>query len=151
MHLTVGDMLRTMTFVGDSWEEEVEAALQSVAWAIRSTISTMSGYTPGQLVFSKDMIMQSVVTADWEKIKRLKRQSAENTNTRENRARVDHEYHPGDQVLIVVKGDEIASKLASRTEGPYRVQKVYRNGTIKVRRGSYDEVINIRRVKPFYT
>ena len=72
MHLTVGDMLRTMTFAGDNWEEEVEAALHSVAWAIRSTISTMSGYTPGQLVFSKDMIMQSVVTADWEKLNALR-------------------------------------------------------------------------------
>ena len=111
----------------------------------------MSGYTPGQLVFSKDMILQSVVTADWEKIKRLKRQSAESSNAQENRARVNHEYHPGDKILIVVKGDEVASKLAPPTEGPYEVQKVYRNGTIKVRRGAYDEVINIRRVKPFYT
>ena len=125
--------------------------IPNVARFFRSTISTMSGYTPGQLVFSKDMIMQSVVTADWEIIKRLKRQSSEDKNARENRGRVDHWYRPGDKILIIVKCDEITSKLASPTEGPYQVLKVYRNGTIKVRRGSYDEVIHIRRVKPFHT
>ena len=54
----------------------MDIALQSVAWAFRSTLSTMSGYSPGQLVFSRDMIMQNAVTADWEKIKQLKRDSA---------------------------------------------------------------------------
>ena len=80
IHLTMGDMLRTMIFSGEDWEEELQTALQSVAWAICSTVSTISGYTPGQLVFSKDMIMQTIVTANWEKIKELKRKSAVASN-----------------------------------------------------------------------
>ena len=68
-HLTMGDMLRTMEFNGPTWKLEVNDALQSVAWAIRSTINTMSGYTPGQLIFSKDMIMRVKIVADWKKVK----------------------------------------------------------------------------------
>ena len=64
MHLTAGDMLRTMEFDGTNWLYEMDRVLQVVAWAIRSTISTTTNYSPGQLVFSRDMIMQSQVTAD---------------------------------------------------------------------------------------
>ena len=64
MHLTAADMLRTMTFTGENWMEGLDKALQTVSWAIRSTVSTMSGYTPGQLIFSRDMIMQSTVITD---------------------------------------------------------------------------------------
>ena len=41
MHLTIGDMLRTMSFDGEDWESEVETALQSTTWAIRSTVNTI--------------------------------------------------------------------------------------------------------------
>ena len=62
--IVAGDMLCTMVISGENWQEEVDMAFQSVAWALHSTISTISGYTPGQLIFSKDMIMQNVVTTD---------------------------------------------------------------------------------------
>ena len=54
------------------WSQELDVALQLVAWAIRSTVSMMSGYTPGQLVFSRDMTMQIKVIADCEAIKEKK-------------------------------------------------------------------------------
>ena len=57
MHLTAGDMLRTSEFDGNNWKYELNRTLQAVAWAIRSTVSTVTDYTPGQLVFSRDMIM----------------------------------------------------------------------------------------------
>ena len=65
MHLTAADMLRTMVFSGEDWFHELDKALQSVAWALRSTVSSMSGFTPGQLVFNKDIIMQAAVIVDW--------------------------------------------------------------------------------------
>ena len=34
-------------------------------------------------------------------------------------------------------------------EGPYKVVKGYRNGTIRIDRGAYTETIHIRRVKPY--
>ena len=62
MHLTMADMLRTMKFtVSDesegAWRMEVDAALQAVAWAIRSTISANTKLTPANLLFKKYMIL----------------------------------------------------------------------------------------------
>jgi transposase InsO family protein len=34
VHLTMGDMLRTITFAGKEWMKEVQRALDAVAWAI---------------------------------------------------------------------------------------------------------------------
>ena len=72
MHLTMGYMLRTTGFEGEEWPQKLNVALKSVAWAICYTISRISGYTSGKLVFSTDMIMQIKVIADWEAIKKKK-------------------------------------------------------------------------------
>lgn len=73
MNLTSVDTLRTGVFKIDNWTEKLHKALQSVAWEIFSIVRTMSGYNLGQLVFSRDKIIQTVVIADWEKIEQLKR------------------------------------------------------------------------------
>ena len=103
MHLTAGDMLRTAEFEGDNWQYESNRTLQTVTWAIRSTVSTVKNYSSGQLVFSKDMIMQVQVIAEWERIKELRRTSIVNSNTSENKGRVVHEYKCGDKVLILLR------------------------------------------------
>ena len=41
------------------------------------------------------------------------------------------------------------AKLNERTEGPYQVLKVFDNGTVKIRRDTYDEIINIRIIKQY--
>ena len=111
----------------------------------------MSGYTPGQLIFSKDMIMQNVVTADWEKIKLLKSNAAIESNTRENASRLSHNYTVGDKVLILISRDEVKSKMDQPTEGPFAIVKVYpSHGTVKIQRENYQEVIHIRRLKPYH-
>ena len=151
MHLTAGDMLRTMEFDGTNWLYEMDRVLQVVAWAIRSTISTTTNYSPGQLVFSRDMIMQSQVTADWELIKQMKRESTVKSNETENQGRLRHIYKPGDQILILRKSnDQIIAKMAQPTEEPYTIEKVYHNGIFTIKRGSYSENIHIRRIKPYH-
>ena len=95
--------------------------------------------------------MQSQVTANWELIKQIKRESTIKSNADENRSRLLHAYQPGDKVLILRKANnEIIPKLAQPTEGPYTVEKVYRNGIVKIKRGSYSENIHIRRIKPYH-
>ena len=56
----------------------------------------------------------------------------------------------GDKVLIILKGEEIRSKIQIRTEGPYEIIQVYNNDTVKINKGSYNEIINIPRIKPYY-
>jgi transposase InsO family protein len=125
VHLTMGDMLRTITFTGDDWFHEHNQTLQSVAWAVRSTV-TANGYSPGQLVFSRDMILSTKVKIDWERIKTLKQAAAVKNNSKENTSRIDHKYQVGDKVLIVLDATErrSQSKLNSPTRGPYVITKV---------------------------
>ena len=152
VHLTMGDMLRTMTLAGTDWFYELNRTLQSVAWAVRTTVSTTTGYSPGQLAFSRDMIMATQVKIDWERIKAIKQSAAIKNNASENSSRIHHNYQVGDQVLIVLDAHErrSQSKLQSPTRGPYVITKVYNNGTVKIIRGSYEEIIHIRRLKPFH-
>ena len=35
------------------------------------------------------------------------------------------------------------------TEGPYKIKIIYRNGTVKILRGAYEETISIRRLRPY--
>ena len=57
MHLKMEDTLRTMEFVGTDWFSELDRALRAVVWAIHSTVSAASGYSPGQLSLSRDMVI----------------------------------------------------------------------------------------------
>ena len=69
---------------------------------------------------------------------------------RTNANRVPHTYHVGDLVLIRRDvGGEILGKLAKPTHGPYNVEQVYANGTVRINRGRFSERINIRRLLPY--
>ena len=128
----------------------MDQELQATAWAIRSTINSTSNYSPGQMAFGRDMIFLTKVIIDWETIKAKKRNIAQYNNTRENKSRINHTYKIGDKVLIVIKTDEIKEKLIQRTEGPFEIKKVFPNGTIKIFRDTYEEIINIRRIRPYH-
>ena len=73
------------------------------------------------------------------------------SNETENKSRLPHTYQVGDKVLILLKANnEILPKMAQPTKVPYTIERVYHNGVVKVRRGSYSENIHIRRLKPYY-
>ena len=63
IHLTMADMLRTLVFTGENWFDEFDASLQSVAWAIRTTVSTATNYSPGQQVFNHIQNGQDTIQA----------------------------------------------------------------------------------------
>ena len=93
--------------------------------------------------------MRVKVVADCENIKAKKLAAAEVANVRENKSRLKHTYKIGDKVLLILS-DEVMSKLDDPTEGPYQIMKVFHNGTIRINRGAFNEVLHIRNVKPFH-
>ena len=64
IHLTMAHILRTIVFTGENWFDEFDALLQAVAWTIRITINTATHYSPGQLIFNCNMIIQTAVTVN---------------------------------------------------------------------------------------
>jgi hypothetical protein len=152
VHLTMGDMLRTMTFSGSDWFQDMQRALDSVAWAIRTTVNPNIKYSPCHLAFSQDMIFRQAIQIDWDNIHSNRLKLLEASNAKENKSRLIQPYTPGDKILIVLDPDERRSqpKLNKPTKGPFTITKVHSNGTVEINRGSFTEIINIRRIKPFH-
>jgi hypothetical protein len=152
VHLTMGDMLRTMTFSGADWFSDMQRALDAVAWAVRTTINPLIKHSPCHLAFNQDMIFRRAVQVDWNNVGNERHKSAAASNERENRSRIHKDYVPGDKVLIVLDPDERRSqpKLNQPTKGPFTIKAVHTNGTVDIHRGQFTETINIRRLKPFY-
>ena len=41
------------------------------------------------------------------------------------------------------------AKLESKWDGPFKILKVCRNGTVVIQRSGYSQVVSIRRIRPF--
>mmetsp|Transcript_14247 Transcript_14247/g.29915 ORF Transcript_14247/g.29915 Transcript_14247/m.29915 type:complete len:103 (+) Transcript_14247:1-309(+) len=97
------------------------------------------------------MLFRQRVVIDWEKLKRARQEQATANNAKENKKRIEHNYHVGDLVLIVTPTSERRKqrKLSSPTEGPYAITKVYTNGTVCILRGAFEETMSIRRLRPY--
>ena len=94
----MGHMLRNEDFILDprlTWCDEVDNVLQSVAWAIRTTVNTNSKYLTGQLVFDRDMILPLKTNCDWNRIVTRRRTQTANDNQKENICRIRHDYKIG--------------------------------------------------------
>ena len=118
-------------------------------WAIRSTFHTTLGATPGQLIFGRDMLFDLSFKANWKNIKERKQTRIVESNKRENAKRIHHTYRVGD--LVSKDRNQLQPKLHRPRDGPYTIEKVYTNGTLKIRRGITSEKISIRRINPFNT
>ena len=59
---------------------------------------------PGQLVYGCDMLLPIKFNADWALIERQKQLSINNSNRKENKKRIQHEYKNGDKVLLQKPG-----------------------------------------------
>ena len=149
VHQVVGDMLRTKDlkeYTFDSinpWGQ----ILNEVAWAIRSTHHTTNKASPGQLVFGRDMIFNTPYHADWDEIAKNKQKIINKSNVAENAKRLEYDYEIDDDILIARDGH--FRKLEGPYLGPYRIVQVYTNGTVRIRRGTVTERINIRRLTPY--
>ena len=155
MHQTVENMLRTLLYHQNQphnpqeCQELVETALASACFALRATIHSTLGVTPGSLAFNRDMLLNIPIIADLQDIQK-RRQDLINKNTlRQNQKRHAHTYNINDMILVTIPKP---TKLQQRFHGPYKILQVHNNGTITIQRQSNtSERINIRRVKPYYS
>ena len=132
MHQTVGNILRTLLH-GNPPEnltkahELIDEALSTAMHAMRSSVHTNLGSSPGSLVFSRDMFLNIPLVADWHAITNKREHVINDNLMRANRRRRRYDYAINQQVLKKVHGP---TKLGERTTGPYRISQVHTNGTI---------------------
>ena len=115
--------------------------------AMRTTIATTLGSTPGSLAFSRDMFLNVPLIADWQVIASCQEQLINDNLHRANLKRRQYDYAAGQKILKKVHKP---TKLGVRTTGPYTIERVHVNGTITIQlRQGISERINIRRVIPY--
>ena len=109
-------------------------------------------HAPGTLAFGMDMIYRHKIQTDWELFKRERVKQHIVSNIKENRNRRTHKYKEEDLVLITMLPYERNKrpKVSKNADGPYKVINVFGNGTLRIKRGSCEETISIRRLRPYY-
>jgi hypothetical protein len=127
----------------DPWTD----ILASVAWAIRSSVHHTKDATPGELVFGRDMIFHDTFRANWQAIHMHKVRDTLRNNLMGKNKISNHIYKDGDYVLVT--DYDIKRKMMAPNKGPYLINKVLTNGTVKLQRGPVEETLNIRRLIPF--
>ena len=103
--------------------------------------------TPAQLIFGRDAIFQVQHLADWRYITQRKQDAINNNNRRENAKRLPYNYRVGQHVLI--KAEQSAKYGTDLYLGPFTVEAIHNNGTIRVNEGTVTDTYNIRNVTPY--
>ena len=87
IHQVLGNLVRTFNIQqkyvdkNDPWTGILDAA----AFEIRSTTSGQKGYSLGQIIFGRDMILLIKHRVDWELISQQKQTQINKDNDRENK------------------------------------------------------------------
>ena len=148
MHRTLGNMIRAQLYKLHPRDDPIYDLCAAAAYGIRSTVHGVNGFSPGQIVFGKDMLLRTQMEADIELIRARRQTAAERNNQRENRRRIAYDYKVGDKVLVLSGGLDPKLQLH---QGPYTVLAFNKtNGTLHVKRRNYVEPINIRLVRPYF-
>ena len=129
-------------------DEPWEGILAATMFSIRATFHTTMKASPMQLVFGRDAILNIKHVANWEHITQQKQARIDANNKQENKSRINHQYKVGDQVLIKARKN---TKHDQEYKGPYPLTKVNRNGTVKFQKGIINDVVNICRIKPYFS
>jgi len=128
----------------DPWED----ILQSISWAINSTVHSTTNMTPGQLVFNRDMILHTTHIANWEYIRYYKQHRINYNNDHENKTCVPHVYTVGDRAYLMK--DILLGKNEPNRKGSYEIINVNTNGTVAISRGAIIQTVNIRHLVPHF-
>jgi hypothetical protein len=117
--------------------------LAATMLAVRATYHTTLQATP-----SRDAILNTIKhITDWEHVRQRKQERIIENNKRENKNRREHKYALGNTVLLKARNK---SKHNLDWEDPYELTQVNDNGTLCFQQGIVNDVVNIRRIKPFY-
>eukprot|EP00957_Ditylum_brightwellii_P072386 5501629-Ditylum_brightwellii.AAC.1 len=105
--------------------------LSAVRFTTRATVHTTMQATPMQPVFGRDAILNVKYEVDWNCIKQRREILIRKNNEQENKKRKTHNYQIGDKVLL--KGNRASKYGTNASSGPYPVEQINSNGTIKIK------------------
>ena len=112
VHQTIGNILRTFKVQNMVLDDKNpwDGILASTMFALRATVHTTTQYTPTQLIFGRDSIINRRLEVDWETIRKRKQDLINKDNKGENRNRISHMYKQGHKVLLKMCGRQNSIK-----------------------------------------
>ena len=148
-HQTIGNILRTFQVNNHKLEQNDpwSGILLAVIFAMQSTVHTTMQATPMQLVFGRDAIMNLTFDANWQLIKQRKQNLINKNNANESNKRTKNSYKAQD--LVLVKNEQSTKFGKDAYNGPWTIQEVKDNGTVKITKGPVSDVYNIRNITPY--
>ena len=150
IHQTIGNMLRTFQLydrddidLDNPWSR----FLAAIMFGLRATYHTTTQATPMQLVYNKFAIVNSKFQADWKFIKERKQKIIAVNNAKVNSKRLKQTYHVRDKIMLTsATGPKHRGSLY---EDPYNILQVNQNGTVKIQKSRYTDIVNIRQISPY--
>ena len=152
LHQTIANILRTTVVARppqdiQQAEQLIDDALSTVVHITRCALSRALGVSPGALVFQRDMVLDIPIIADLLYIQEKRQVTIDENLRRQNQKRREFHYSVNQEVLVKTVNP---NKLEPRAHGPYRMTRIYTNGTVDIQRAEHvTERINIRRIIPF--
>ena len=129
-------------------EDPWSGILAAVMFTLRSTYHTTLEATPMQLVFGRDAILPILHKVDWKYIKEKKQRLINLNNKRKNKKRIPHTYQVNDKVLL--KRKKRLKHGDREYDGPFTIIAVHDNGSVRIQKTRYSNVVNIRQVIPYF-
>ena len=120
-------------------ENHWDGVLSATMFALRATVHTTTHFTPTQLVFGRDAILNTRREADWKIIKDHKLRLINRGNER-----VEHTYRVGNKILL--KNEWKTKFNQDAYKGSYTITAVRDNGTVRVRKGRVTDTYNLRNI-----
>ena len=152
LHQSVASSLRVLTYAHPprsqaEIDDLINTALQTASYAAKAAIHSTMKLSPGAMCFSRDMLLNIPVLADFRLLQQRKEAVIQYNLLNENKKRISYDYAPGEQVLKLVYKP---NKMELRAVGPYPIQRVHANGTVTIQlTKDVSERINIRQIKPY--
>ena len=148
VHQTIANIIRTVPKDDLNETDPWSGMLAATMFALRATHHTTLQASPMQLVFGRDAIFNVQFTANWQAIEERKQNLIKQNNQRENSKRIPHTCKVGNEVLV---DEKPLSKCDPKHSGPHRVCAVNENGTLRIKKKSCHDTINIRNVYPYFS
>ena len=153
IHRSIGQVICTLIHLlppttPEEAELLVDNALATVMYAHHCSPNTSLGfYSPGALVFQRDMLLDIPLIADIHTLTQHRQALIDKCLLQANRRRTRHEFKVNDQVFIKVHNRP--NKLSLVRVSPFPIIQVHTNNTVTVQHGPVQERLSIRHLLPY--
>ena len=153
VHRSISQVIRTLIHLlppttPEEAELLVDNALATAMYAHHCSPNTsLSFYSPGVLVFQRDMFVDILLIADIHTLTQHRQALIDKHLLQANSRRTRHEFKVNDQVFIKVH--DHPNKLSLVCVSPFPIIQVHTNNTVTIQRGPVQEHLSIQHLLPY--